>query len=151
MSSDVNSLKWFLTDIHVILIDIPLSVFISITGLLVLMGPSALAGMVVIIVSGPISSWALTRLYKLLKATRTFCDKRIQVTNEALLGIRIIKYMAWETKFISKMLKAREDELNSRLSLLQSNLILTCITWGSSILVTFVSFFFYTVLYFFLF
>jgi ABC-type multidrug transport system fused ATPase/permease subunit len=109
------------------------------------MGPSALAGLFVIIVSGPVSSWVLTSLYRLLKATRTFCDKRIQITNEALLGIRIIKYMAWETKFIQKMRVARDDELNSRFALLKNNLLLTCVTWSSSILVTFVSFFFYTV------
>jgi ABC-type multidrug transport system fused ATPase/permease subunit len=145
MSSDINTLRFFLTDIHSLMIDTPLSTFLSITGLLYLMGPSALAGLLVIIVSGPVSSWALTRLYKLLKATRTFCDRRIQITNEALLSIRIIKYMAWETKFAAKMNSAREDELNSRFDLLKSNLILTCITWGSSILVTFISFFFYTV------
>lgn len=72
-------------------------------------------------------------------------DRRIQVTNEALLGIRIIKFMAWENSFIAKMRNARDDELNSRFALLQNNLLLTCVTWSSSILVTFVSFFFYTI------
>ena len=37
ISSDVNSLRWFLTDIHNILIDTPLSIFISVSGLLYLM------------------------------------------------------------------------------------------------------------------
>lgn len=37
MSSDVNSLRWFLTDIHSILIDVPLSIFISVSGLLYMM------------------------------------------------------------------------------------------------------------------
>lgn len=145
MSSDTNSIRWFLTDIHSILIDIPLSIAISISGLLYVMGTPALAGLVVIIISGPISSWAMTRLYRILKAVRSFVDKRIQVTNEALLGIRIIKYMSWESQFVKKIWQAREDELNSRLQLLMSNLLVTLIAWGSSILVTFTSFFFYTV------
>jgi ABC-type multidrug transport system fused ATPase/permease subunit len=147
MSSDTNSIRWFLTDIHSILIDIPLSIAISISGLLYVMGTPALAGLVVIIISGPISSWAMTRLYKILKAVRSFVDKRIQVTNEALLGIRIIKYMSWESQFVKKIWQARENELNSRLQLLMSNLLVTLIAWGSSILVTFTSFFFYTVNY----
>lgn len=146
MSNDTNQLKYFLTDLHSILIDIPLSIFISISGLLYVMGTPALSGLVVVLISGPISSWAMSRLYKILKATRAFVDRRIQVTNEALLGIRIIKYMAWESQFTQKIWQAREDELNSRLALLMNNLLVTLIAWASSILVTFTSFFFYTVL-----
>ena len=129
MSSDTNSLRYFLTDIHSIIIDIPLSCFISISGLLYLMGTPALAGLVVIIVSGPISSWAMTRLYRILKKVRAFVDARIQATNEALLGIRIIKFMAWESQFVKKIIEKREDELKSRLDLLFGNLLVTLIAW----------------------
>jgi ABC transporter transmembrane region len=87
-----------------------------------------------------------------VKKTRAFVDARIQVTNEALQvrstnlkGIRIIKYMAYEPQFIKKIWQAREDELKSRLQLLFGNLIVNSIAWGSSIMVTFTSFFFYTV------
>jgi ABC-type multidrug transport system fused ATPase/permease subunit len=145
MSSDTNQVRSFLTDIHSTLIDIPLSTFISISGLLYIMGPPALGGLAVIIISGPISSWAMTRLYRILKVTRAMVDRRIQVTNEALQGIRIIKYMAWEPQFIKKICDAREDELRSRLQLLMSNALVQSLAWASSILVTFTSFFFYTI------
>ena len=79
-------------------------------------------------------------------------DKRIQETNEvffnfmkALLGIRIIKYMAWEPQFIKKIRLARENELASRFKLLLGNMAVYSIAWASSLLVTFTSFFFYTV------
>ncbi|KAL2917185.1 Transporter of the ATP-binding cassette (ABC) [Polyrhizophydium stewartii] len=145
MSNDTNSVRNFITDIHELLIDTPISIVISVSGLLYLMGPPALAGLFVIILSGPISGMALASRYKVLRQTRSLVDRRIQVTNEALQGIRIIKFMAWEPQFLKKILAAREDELNSRLKLMFNNLVMIFISWGSSILVTFTSFFFYTV------
>lgn len=53
--------------------------------------------------------------------------------------------MSWETQFIKKIWQARENELHSRLKLLLGNMVVNSIAWGSSILVTFTSFFFYTV------
>lgn len=44
MSSDVNQIRHFLTDFQEIIIDMPLSIVMSITGLLVLMGTPALSG-----------------------------------------------------------------------------------------------------------
>eukprot|EP00842_Homolaphlyctis_polyrhiza_P006113 jgi/Hompol1/6502/HPOL_003284-RA len=145
MSNDTNQIRNFITGIDTMLIDTPLSIIISVSGLLILMGPPALAGLVVVILSGPISSMVLTARYKVLKQTRSLQDRRIQVTNEALQGIRIIKYMAWEPQFIKKISDAREDELQSRLRLLFNNLLMGIVAWAASILVTFTSFFFYTV------
>ncbi|KAI8921698.1 hypothetical protein BC831DRAFT_515070 [Entophlyctis helioformis] len=145
MSSDTSEIRSFMTDIHSLLVDTPLSIILSISGLLYLMGPPALAGLVVIIVSGPISGYALSYLYKVLSQRRTFRDRRIQVTNEALQGIRIIKFLSWEPQFVEKIIKARDVELRSAINLLMSNLLVISISWSSSILVTFISFFFYTV------
>ncbi|KAH6565614.1 hypothetical protein BASA50_007974 [Batrachochytrium salamandrivorans] len=145
MSTDTRHVRNFITDIHSLLIDTPLSIVLSVSGLLFLMGPPALAGLFVLVISGPISGWTLSARYRILKQTRSLQDRRIQATNEALLGIRIIKYMAWEMQFLKKIVAAREDELQSRLKLLINNLCMILIAWGSSILVTFTSFFFYTV------
>ncbi|KAJ1341711.1 hypothetical protein BSLG_003732 [Batrachochytrium salamandrivorans] len=110
MSTDTRHVRNFITDIHSLLIDTPLSIVLSDS-----------------------------------QANTVTQDRRIQATNEALLGIRIIKYMAWEMQFLKKIVAAREDELQSRLKLLINNLCMILIAWGSSILVTFTSFFFYTV------
>ena len=91
MSSDVQSIRNYFLNIDMLLIDVPVSAFFSISGLLYLMGPSALSGLGVILLSAPCTSWALTRLYKSQREVRTRKDRRIQVTNEAFLGIRIIK------------------------------------------------------------
>ena len=145
MSADVNEIRNFVTDLHRPLIDTPLTVLIGVTGLWTLLGPSALAGLFVVFLSSPASGIALKWIYKIFNKTKILRDKRIQATNEALQGIRIIKYMSWEPQFIKKIQQARETELTSRLYGLFGYIGLIIISWGSSILVTFTSFFFYTV------
>lgn len=54
MSSDTNQIRGFLIDIHQVLVEIPCSIIISITGLLIIMGTPALAGLGVLIISGPL-------------------------------------------------------------------------------------------------
>ncbi|KAI8915587.1 P-loop containing nucleoside triphosphate hydrolase protein [Gorgonomyces haynaldii] len=145
MSADTNQVRSFITDIHTVLIEMPLSVFMSVSALLYLLGTPALAGLAVMLLTMPLTSFVLTRLYKVLRESRLLMDARIQKTNEALHGIKIIKYMAWEPQFIQKISDAREKELQSRLQVLFANILLGVIAWASSILVTFTAFFFYTV------
>lgn len=151
MSADVGEIRGFVTDLHRPLVDTPLTIIIGVSGLWQLLGPSAIAGLAVVVLSSPASGLALKSIYKIFKKTKLLRDKRIQATNEVLQGIRIIKYMSWEPKFIQKIQTARETELTSRLYGLLGYLGLIVISWGSSILVTFTCFFFYTVCYFALF
>lgn len=85
--------------------------------------------------------------YKIFKKTKILRDKRIQFTNEALQGIRIIKYMSWETQFLDKIRQARESELASRIYGLLGWVALWMVGWGSSILVVFTSLFAYTIIF----
>jgi ABC-type multidrug transport system fused ATPase/permease subunit len=85
--------------------------------------------------------------YKVFKKTKILRDKRIQFTNEALQGIRIIKYMSWEPQFLKKIQLARESELASRIYALLGWAALWMVGWGSSILVVFTSLFSYTIIF----
>jgi ABC-type multidrug transport system fused ATPase/permease subunit len=134
-------------DLHRPLIDNPLTIIIGIAGLLVLLGPSALIGLSVIVISSPISGLVMKWTYKIFKKTKILRDKRIQYTNEALQGIRIIKYMSWESQFLKKIRMARESELASRIYGLLGWVALWMVGWGSSILVVFTSLFTYTIIF----
>lgn len=114
---------------------------------MLLLGPSALIGLSVIIVSSPISGLVMKWTYKIFKKTKILRDKRIQSTNEALQGIRIIKYMSWESQFLKKIRMARESELASRIYGLLGWVALWMVGWGSSILVVFTSLFAYTIIF----
>ncbi|KAJ3337613.1 hypothetical protein HDU91_001423 [Kappamyces sp. JEL0680] len=91
MSSDVHRLILTLSDLHYVTLDIPISLALSLSGLIYLMGVSSLAGMMIVILSGPVAAWASSSLYQKLSVIRYSRDRRIQLTNEALLGIRVIK------------------------------------------------------------
>ena len=84
MSADVGEIRNFVTDLHRPLVDTPLTVIIGVSGLWALLGPSALAGLFVVVISSPASGVALKMIYKIFKKTKILRDKRIQATNEAL-------------------------------------------------------------------
>ncbi|KAJ3265284.1 hypothetical protein HDU77_005729 [Chytriomyces hyalinus] len=146
MSSDANRLYNFAGFIHRPLVDLPISAIISVTALLYLLGPSALAGLLVVMVSGPatglISKWMIKEQLAYASAT----DNRTQVINEALQGVRIIKYFGWEEEFLKRIGAARENELSKAMRLWIYWIGYIVIAWGGSILVVFSSFFCYTVL-----
>ncbi|KAJ3312632.1 hypothetical protein HDV04_002774, partial [Boothiomyces sp. JEL0838] len=145
MSGDTNEIRYFITFIHTLIIDMPITITLSVLGLWYLMGPPAFAGLFVILITGPLSALIMKRLYKIMKVIRSFVDRRIQLTNEALQCVRIIKYLGWEPQFVERIVKAREDELNSRLKQVFTRMLLVIVEWGASVMVTFTSFMFYTV------
>jgi ATP-binding cassette, subfamily C (CFTR/MRP), member 1 len=79
--------------------------------LLVNIGPSALAGFGLLILSAPILGKIVRKLaVKRFKSTK-FTDARVRITQEILSSMRVIKYYAWEKSFLSKVMDLREKEL----------------------------------------
>ncbi|KAJ3291001.1 hypothetical protein HDU79_002770 [Rhizoclosmatium sp. JEL0117] len=146
MSSDANRLYNFAGFIHRPLVDLPIEAIISISALLYLLGPSALAGLLVVLVSGPLTGLISSMMIKEQLAYASATDNRTQVINEALQGIRIIKYFGWEQEFVKRVGAARENELSKNMKLWVYFIGYIVIAWGGSILVVFSSFFCYTVI-----
>ncbi|KAJ3095209.1 hypothetical protein HDU96_001277 [Phlyctochytrium bullatum] len=91
----------------------PPQILASIAGLLYLLGWPALAGLLVMALTIPatavIGEWSQQRLETLMRAT----DRRTDIINETLQGIRIIKLFAWEPNFLRKIRDARRTELDA--------------------------------------
>lgn len=110
------------------------------------MGYSAIPGLIVMALLLPVN-YAFARGFtvtskKILGAT----DKRINVTNEILNNIRIIKYFAWEDRFGRIVDEKRAVELQA---LRSRFLVWSCAVavWNSvPVIITFFSFFVYTVI-----
>ncbi|KAJ3326932.1 hypothetical protein HDU76_012496 [Blyttiomyces sp. JEL0837] len=145
MSSDASRIYAFSSFAHMPLVAMPMSAIISTTALFYLLGPSALAGLTMIMLTGPLTTLIGTYMIKEQLALATATDSRTQVMNETLQGIRIIKYFAWEEEFAKKIIEARENELNKIRRLWGYYLGFFTTAFGGSVLVTFVSFFFYCV------
>ncbi|KAJ3320038.1 hypothetical protein HDU76_000399, partial [Blyttiomyces sp. JEL0837] len=112
MSSDAEKIRDELPYM-IDFVNFPIQIMFSIAALMVVVGWPALAGLAVMIltmfVTYFISDWTNEVFDKLMDRA----DKRTNIVNEALQGIRIIKYFAWEQNFLKKINKARKDELQA--------------------------------------
>lgn len=85
---------------------------IAIAVLYSLLGWAALAGALTIILMMPLNYKLSMTLGNFQKEMLKVTDSRIQKLNEAFQNIRIIKYFAWENKFIEQIIDVRSKELN---------------------------------------
>ncbi|WYZ38528.1 hypothetical protein EsH8_III_000442 [Colletotrichum jinshuiense] len=144
MSVDSFKIAEVTAYLHFICASAPSQLIIAIILLWQVMGLSAIPGLIVMALLLPIN-YSFARGFantskKILGAT----DKRINVTNEVLQNIRIIKYFAWETKFGRIVDEKRAAELKA----LRSRYIIwsfAVAVWNSvPVLITFFSFLMYT-------
>ncbi|KAK2048585.1 ABC transporter [Colletotrichum somersetense] len=144
MSVDSFKISEVTAYLHFICASAPSQLIIAIILLWNVMGLSAIPGLVVMALLLPIN-YSFARGFantskKILGAT----DKRINVTNEVLQNIRIIKYFAWEAKFGRIVDEKRAAELKA----LRSRYIIwsfAVAVWNSvPVLITFFSFLMYT-------
>lgn len=79
--------------------------------LIVNIGPSALAGFGLLVLSAPILGKIVKNLAKRRFKSTKFTDARVRLTQEILNSMRVIKYYAWEKSFLSKVMDLRNAEL----------------------------------------
>ncbi|KAI9334017.1 hypothetical protein BDR26DRAFT_867646 [Obelidium mucronatum] len=144
MSVDTERFTDFICYVQDPLINFPISITLAFVGLYNVIGLSALAGLAVILLSGPISTFLGTWVNKVQEEYMKSVDKRVAITNETLSGIRIIKYFSWEDQFQAKILTARSIELKNLLKLSFIYITLHISNFTYSILCFFVTFTVYT-------
>ncbi|TPX49645.1 hypothetical protein SeMB42_g02545 [Synchytrium endobioticum] len=144
MSVDAERIRDFACYIHQFAAA-PVQIAICLTALCLLLGPSALGGVAAMALAIPfnIIIGILTNKYQTKLMSKT--DARVDIVNEMLTGIRIIKYLAWEEKFAEKVIKARDAELSQLIRIMAvhvfQHLLWTCLP----LFVSIATFFFYTV------
>ncbi|RFU75401.1 atp-dependent bile acid permease [Trichoderma arundinaceum] len=144
MSVDSFKIAEITAYLHFLCASAPTQLTISIFLLWQVMGLSAIPGIIVMIFLLPIN-YMLARGFNITsKNIMAATDKRINVTNEILQNIRIIKYFAWERRFGKIVDEKRQAELKA----LRSRFLLWALAvaiWNSvPVLITFFSFLVYT-------
>jgi ABC-type siderophore export system fused ATPase/permease subunit len=69
----------------------PLQLTICLAIFLVNFGPSALAGFVFFLVAMPLQGWAMKSLFKVRRNAMEWTDKRVQLLQELLSGMKVLK------------------------------------------------------------
>lgn len=89
----------------------PIQIIICLIQLLLNLGPSALAGFAVFIISSPLQRWIMKRQFSVRTSSMQWTDKRIKLIQELLGGMKVIKFFAWEVPFLSRLVEIRKKEV----------------------------------------
>lgn len=144
MAVDAFKVSEICAYLHFLWANTPVQVIVAIVLLYSILGYSSIAGIGMMIILLPINLYVSKQFAKIQKLILAATDARIHATNEVLSNIRIIKFFAWEQRFIGQV----NDKRYTELKYLRRRYILWAIAatiWsGSPILITFLSFLVYT-------
>ncbi|CAG5122310.1 unnamed protein product, partial [Candidula unifasciata] len=110
MSVDAQRFMDLTTYIHTIWSG-PLQICLALYFLWQTLGPSALAGIAVMVLLIPINAVIAHKSRKYQTIQMKLKDSRIKLMNEILNGIKVLKLYAWEGSFQEKVLDIRNQEL----------------------------------------
>ncbi|CAE6455347.1 unnamed protein product, partial [Rhizoctonia solani] len=91
--------------------DAPVSAVISCFFLYNLMGWTAFVGYIALILTLPINNFLVQRTAVYQRSVSAMRDRRMQAMNEAIQGIKFIQFSAWESRWIQRVLEARNLEV----------------------------------------
>ncbi|ODQ64107.1 hypothetical protein NADFUDRAFT_84114 [Nadsonia fulvescens var. elongata DSM 6958] len=128
------------------LVDAILTFTLAIVFLYRIMGYSALAGVVLMIILFPINYWLSAKFSKMQIEIMALTDQRIEKTNEILQAIRIIKFFAWEKRFAKVVTDVREKELKVLKERFVVSTLVSSVWFLSPTIITMFSFGIYTMI-----
>ncbi|XP_037617466.1 multidrug resistance-associated protein 4-like isoform X2 [Sebastes umbrosus] len=111
LSNDVNKFDDVTIFLHFLWVG-PLQAAVVVGLLWVEIGPSCLAGMVILMFLMPTQTWFGRLFSKFRSKTAVLTDSRIRTMNEVVSGIRIIKMYAWEKPFSALVTEVRRKEIS---------------------------------------
>ncbi|PKS07256.1 hypothetical protein jhhlp_005858, partial [Lomentospora prolificans] len=146
MSVDSFKIADITAYLHFLCAMAPVQLMLAVVLLWQVMGLSSIPGLIVMVILLPVNYLFARGFAKTSKKILSATDKRMNVTNEVLQNIRIIKFFAWESRFSSIVDEKRAAELKA----LRSRYVLwacAVAVWNSvPILITFFSFLVYTMI-----
>ncbi|KAK4047206.1 Transporter of the ATP-binding cassette (ABC) [Microbotryomycetes sp. JL221] len=77
------------------------------------LGWSSFAGVAVIVLLTPVQGFIAKSFSKYQTRLLAAADARLSLATEVIAAVRIVKYFAWEDKFLAKMNEARKKELRA--------------------------------------
>lgn len=114
MSVDVERLQGVITYLHAIWYSF-LQIVLAMYFLWQQLGPSCLAGVLVIILSIPLTAISAQWMGNLQKKLMEKKDDRVQVNQEIISNMKIVKLQAWEGPFREKITRLRGVEMRQLL------------------------------------
>jgi len=130
--------------LHFLWASTPVQLVMAITLLYQILGYSSIAGIGMMALLLPINMVISNMFATIQKQILAATDARIHTTNEVLSNIRIIKFFAWEQRFMASVNDKRSTELRHLRRRYVVWAVAATVWSGAPILITFLSFFVYT-------
>ncbi|CAG8788181.1 13535_t:CDS:2, partial [Dentiscutata erythropus] len=118
----------------------PIQICIILSLLVFNIGPSALAGFALLVILCPMQWKVMSLLARTRAKAAGITDERVKSIQEILLGIRVIKYYAWEDSFADALNKLRNKEISLVRFLLTIKATITGVSLVYPILASILSF-----------
>lgn len=131
--------------LHFLWASVPVQVIIAVSLLYRILGFSSFAGIAMMVLMLPVNMFIAKQFQTVQNRILAGTDARIHATNEILQNIRIIKYFAWEQRFEDIVNEKRKTELKALRFRYIIWSIAATVWYGTPIMITFMSFFLYTV------
>jgi len=122
----------------------PVELSVGIYFLYQLLGWSCILGLAVMIFTLPINQITAKRFAKTQDRLMDSRDKRVNLMNEVLQGVRQIKFFAWERQWEKRIMASRANELVHLRRTFTYEIVFNFLWQGSPILVTILSFYSFT-------
>ena len=122
----------------------PLEIVLATTLLICFLGWSALPGLAVMALMLPLNIYVTGKIADCQSRLMTASDVRVGIVNEAMQGIRVIKFFAWELRFLGRISNARASELAHLRRYAYFSALSNILWFGIPLVVTVVSFVSYT-------
>ena len=111
MAVDAFKVSEICAYLHYLLAGVPIELAIAIALLYNLLGASAFVGLLAMALIFP-AQYLIARRFNVVQDNlMSATDKRVTILNEVLQSIRIIKFFAWEDRFLTIINEARRAEL----------------------------------------
>ncbi|KAK0545187.1 hypothetical protein OC846_005775 [Tilletia horrida] len=109
-------------------------------------GPAALVGFALLVVSMPIQAVVMSKLFAIRKQSMRWTDKRQKLIQECLVSIRTVKYFNFESRFLARLQDYRRLELKSIRQILIVRAGNQSVAFAMPVLASVLSFIVYTLL-----
>ncbi|KAJ7725660.1 hypothetical protein DFH07DRAFT_1002530 [Mycena maculata] len=110
MSGDASRVAGLIDSLYS-LYGAPVQIIIGSVFLYQLLGLSAFAGFVFLILSWPLNSYFSRRGIRIYQGVLKANDVRMGVLNELISAVKFVKFFAWEQRWIDRALNARNEEI----------------------------------------
>ncbi|KAJ3584308.1 hypothetical protein NHX12_014804 [Muraenolepis orangiensis] len=145
LSTDVNKFDELSIFLHYLWVG-PLNVVVVVALLWSVIGPSCLAGCVVLLFLMPLQSLSGKLFSKFSREMAVLTDSRILTMNEVVSGIRIIKMYAWEKPFAALVSAVRQEEVSKVMNGSYLRAFNMAFSFSASKLIVFITFSIYVTL-----